>query len=456
MTNLEKRAVFLISSIISLRMFGLFMAIPVFALFAAEMQDAEPFLIGLAMGSYGLTQALLQLPFGSLSDRLGRKPVIFFGLGLFTIGSLFAASAHSIYLLIFARALQGAGAVGATLLAMLSDLTSDEHRTTSMAIAGITIGLSFSLAMLAGPFLTAYMSVRGLFLIAGILGIAAIFILLRWVPDVTKPSWNREAQPELASFRQLFLQPTLWRLNYGIFILHAVFTASFMVIPIGLEKFAQTTLHHQWSIYVPALLPAFIISFAMIGYTEKRQNTKFYYLLNIFFMMIAEIMLLFLPQQIFSPTLLLAVFFTGFTTLEAFLPSLVSRAAPAAKKGSAMGLYSCAQFLGIFVGGMFGGLINAKFNHLGVYVFCLTLLLTWFLLSLHLIVPERLLNEALPVREVDWSKVADQLNNIPGIMEIVFIAEENTAYLKLKKAVLNHPDFLALRQELRKLATQSL
>lgn len=254
MTSSEKRAVISISSIMSLRMIGLFMVLPVFSLYAIKLPGATPARIGLAMGIYGLSQAIFQIPFGSLSDRFGRKPIITLGLLIFVIGSLIAALAQSMNMLIIGRALQGVGAVGSTLLAMMADLTREDQRTTSMALAGMTIGLSFAMAMLLGPLLTQWVSVNQLFLFAMCFGLFAIYILYAHTPTPDTLKWHRDTEPELSVFLKLLIAPQLAILNSGIFILHAIFTASFIVIPINLDHFLGLPAKHQWVLYLPSLL----------------------------------------------------------------------------------------------------------------------------------------------------------------------------------------------------------
>lgn len=348
-TSTERRAIASLSSIMGLRMIGLFMVLPIFSIYAQQLSHATPTLIGLAMGIYGLSQALFQIPFGALSDRYGRKPIILMGLIIFIIGSLIAGMAHSIILMIIGRALQGVGAVGSTILAMMADLTREENRTKSMAIAGMTIGFSFSLAMLIGPLLTEWMSVSSLFFLAAGLGIIAIAILYIFVPTPNVVRWHRDAEPELHSFIKLLVAPELAKLNVGIFILHAIFTASFIVIPISLINNTGLTAHNQWHLYLPTLFIAFVLTLICIGMAERKQQIKPFFLLGISILVIAETLLWLAPAHTGFIVIGICAFFTGFSLLEAFLPSLISRTAPADRKGSALGIYSCSQFLGIFV-----------------------------------------------------------------------------------------------------------
>lgn len=450
LTPTERRAIFSLSSIMALRMIGLFMVIPVFALYAGHLPGSTPARIGLAVGIYGLFQALFQIPFGALSDKFGRKPMIVVGLILFIVGSILAGIAHSMTLMIIGRSLQGMGAVGSTILAMMADLTREEQSTKSMAIAGITIGFSFAIAFLIGPILTQWMPVSDLFYLAALFGIGAIVLLIIMVPSPITSTWHRDTEPELKSFLKLLVAPELVSLNIGIFVLHALFTASFVVIPISLHHFANLAANQQWTLYLPTLIAAFVISLFCIGMAERKQQIKPYFIGGIAALLISEILLWLTPANISFTTVALALFFGGFSLLEAFLPSLISRTAPAARKGSAMGIYSCAQFFGIFVGGAAGGALYGKFNFTGTYLFCLALGMIWLALAVRMRAPRFLTTQmwrVLPSQRHDWQTVASKLQLIPGMVEVTFIAEDGVAYLKMERATAKSADFLRLREQ---------
>ncbi len=378
MTSSELRAVLSLSSIMSLRMIGLFMVLPMFSLYASQLVGATPTLIGLAMGIYGLAQALLQIPFGALSDRVGRKPIILMGLLIFTLGSVLCAMAHSIELMMIGRALQGAGAVGGTILAMMADLTREEQRTKSMAIAGMTIGASFMIALLVGPILAGWFAVSGLFYLAAGMGLVTIALLYLVVPNPGETHWHADTEPELRSFLKLLFMPELAKLNSGIFILHAIFTASFVVIPISLHRYAGLAADQQWHLYAPALLIAFVASLACIGMAERKKQVRRYFIGGIVVIACAQVLFwIASSRSTFLAVTAVTIFLTGFSLLEAFLPSLISRTAPRERKGSAMGIYSCSQFFGIFVGGALGGWLYGLLGFSGVYLFCLILSLCW-------------------------------------------------------------------------------
>ncbi len=452
MTTTERRAIISLSSIMSLRMIGLFMVLPVFSIYAAELSGATPTRIGLALGIYGLSQALFQIPFGVLSDRFGRKPIIFIGLILFALGSLLASFADSIFMMIIGRCLQGMGAIGSTIMAFMADFTRENQRTKAMAIAGITIGGSFSLAMLAGSALTHWLAVSQIFLLAACFGATGIFLLFYAVPSSATLSWHRDTEPEFKSFIRLLISPELAKLNIGIFILHAIFTASFIVIPISLQQFAQLESSQQWKLYLPALLIAFIISLFCIGMAERKQQVKPFFLMGILIIAISECLLWSIKTNLAFAFAGIGLFLTGFSLLEAFLPSLISRTAPASRKGSALGIYSSSQFLGIFVGGLVGGWLFGHSGFSGVYLFCITLALFWFALAVFMQPPRTLVTQMWrisPSMQSSFDKLSQHLHAIEGMVEVNMVSEDGMAYLKMERKTLQHPDFIRLREELQ-------
>lgn len=377
MTPTERTAVFSLSTIMALRMLGLFMVLPLFSLYASHLADATPFLIGLAMGIYGLTQALLQIPFGALSDHFGRKKIITLGFCIFAVGSAIAAMSHGIWGLLIGRALQGAGAIGSTLIALIADLTQPTQRTKAMAITGITIGMSFSLAMVIGPILAAWIQIQGVFWLAVLFSLIAILILYSIVPTPATIVQPIETESKWRQWLTLLKDPALSQLNISIFLLHLIFTASFVVIPISLFKDLALSSHQQWWLYLPALIIAFLICMTCIRIAEKKQKIKYFYIAAIITFIIAESILSLYANNLLLSAFSLLLFFSAFTLLEAFLPSLVSRTAPAHRKGTALGIYSCSQFLGIFIGGTVGGWLYGLFNTSAVYLFCAILATLW-------------------------------------------------------------------------------
>ncbi|HVE44530.1 MAG TPA: MFS transporter [Gammaproteobacteria bacterium] len=388
MTRLERRAVISLSTIMSLRMIGLFMVIPIFSLYAQQLRGATPTLIGLAIGIYGLSQAVLQIPCGALSDRFGRKSVVCVGLLLFALGSLTASCADSISVMIVGRTLQGMGAVGSTLLAMMADFTREEQRTKSMAIAGICIGFSFSIAMIIGPFLLQWLPINTLFLVAMTFGLLNIVLLYWAVPSTKEIAWQPTTESLLKALPTLLRMPALARLNAGIFLLHAIFTAIFVVLPISLDHQFGFSAHHQWMIYLPALLIAMVASLGCIGIAERKKQTRSFFVGGVFTLCVAECFLWLAHTNLSVCIIGTCLFFTAFSLLEAFLPSLVSRTAPKNLKGSALGIYSCSQFSGIFVGGVLGGWLYGRFSYTGVYLLCIIFTLAWLKIALRMQFPQ--------------------------------------------------------------------
>jgi MFS family permease len=379
MTPFERRAATSLACVMSLRMLGLFMILPIFSLYAEKLTGATPFLIGIALGIYGLTQGIFQIPFGYLSDTLGRKKIITLGLLIFAIGSVIAATSHTITGMIVGRALQGMGAVGSTIIALIADLTREEQRSKAMAIAGMTIGMSFSLAMILGPLAANWINI---FWLAAGLSFLGIVLLFTWVPVSITPSWHADAEPEIKQFSTLLKDPDLLRLNLGIFLLHTILTASFLILPISLEKLAGLQGNKQWLLYLPILFSAFLFSIPCIVLAEKKKLLKQFFVGAIIVLGGSELFLWFYSNSLLLSALGLLLFFTAFSVLEAFLPSLVSKTAPRAQKGTALGIYSCSQFLGIFIGGSFSGWLYGAFGLTDVYLFCLVLTLVWLLIAL--------------------------------------------------------------------------
>lgn len=452
MTATERRATISLSLIMGLRMIGLFMVLPVFSLYASTLSGATPLLIGVAMGIYGLAQAIFQISFGILSDRAGRKPAILTGLVIFAAGSIIAGMSHSIEMMILGRTLQGVGAIGSTTLALLADLTREDQRTKSMMVAGITIGFSFSLAMLIGPVLTKWLSVGGLFNIAAGMAALAAVVLYMYVPTPVTLRWHRDTEPELKSFMRLLFVPELARLNVGIFILHAMFTASFVVIPITMHHYSGLATNQQWEVYLPALFAALVISMICIGLAERQQQIKCYFLGGILTLAAAELILWAGAHNLTTITTGIALFFAGFSLLEAFLPSLISRTAPASCKGSAMGIYSCSQYSGIFVGGVLGGWLYSQYHFSGVYLFCVTLALFWFILAYSMRQPRYLVTQVIrlsPVLLPKWASLATELQQITGMVEVTLVAEDNLIYAKMERKTIHDPDFIRIKEHLQ-------
>ena len=379
MTALELRASFSLASIFALRMLGLFLILPVFAIEASKLPGGDdPALIGLTMGIYGLTQAMLQFLYGLASDRVGRKRVIVFGLLLFAAGSLLAAMAPTLVWLAVGRALQGAGAVSAAVTALLADQTRDEVRTKSMALVGASIGLMFALSLVAAPLLVAYTGLSGLFLLTGALALLGIAVVIWWVPPEPKQHKN---QPRGRLLEVLAL-PALLRLNFGVFILHAVQLAMWMAVPAMLVQAGLSRDHHWW-VYLPAVLGSFVVMGGTLFQLEKRGYLRAVFLISIGLTATVQLGLLLSVGSagIASMVGLLFVFFYGFNVLEASQPSMVSRMAPAHARGAAMGVYNTLQSLGFFAGGVMGGWLMKHGGAQLLFAVCAALMFLWLLVA---------------------------------------------------------------------------
>ncbi|MDA0679437.1 MAG: MFS transporter [Proteobacteria bacterium] len=375
----ERRAVGVVALIAIFRMFGLFALLPVLAIYAAALEGATPTLIGIAVGGYGLTQAALQIPFGALSDRIGRVPVIVFGLVLFAAGSVLAAQSDTIHGVIAGRLLQGAGAISATLTALLADATREEIRTRSMAIFGVAIGSSFLLALIIGPMIAAASSVRSLFWVAAGMAVVAGLLLGLLPKGIERP-----AQLPDRSVRQA-LRPDLLRLDLYIFVLHALLTASFVALPFLLRNELQLPLDSHWKIYIGALLVSLAGTVPLIA-ADERQGKSSTLAMAILLLVIGQLALAVAGSSAIVVFAALAVFFAGFNFLEAGLPARLSIRAAGEIRGAALGVFSSSQFLGAFAGGLIGGRFLAVGNPAAVFIVCAMLASIW--LAVHRMSPD--------------------------------------------------------------------
>jgi MFS family permease len=433
MTPIERRTVSTLALIYALRMFGLFMVLPVLAIFASDYKDATASLIGIAIGAYGLTQALLQLPFGVWSDRIGRKPVILIGLAVFTLGSALCAMADSIWMLILGRALQGAGAVASTLMALMTDLTKEENRTKAMASIGASIGLSFTLAMVVGPAMANWLGLSGLFLTTAVLSVAAMVLLLTFVPTPKQQIRSRDARAFFHQLGDVVQDRQILRLSFGIFVLHAVLVACFVALPVMLLQAGLPQLDH-WQVYLPVMLVAFVFMVPFIIVGEKQQKMKEILLLAVLILGVSLAWIALAEGSLWSLIAGLWLFFVAFNILEASLPSLVSKFAPAGFKGSAMGLYSSSQFFGAFVGGIAGGFLSEYTSLSGVFWGMLPLIGLWAMFVVTMDKPKHLTSYMVNLRELteqDDDHLESKLLSLAGVDEVVIMPQEKAAYLKV-------------------------
>jgi MFS family permease len=433
MNRLEFRAAGSLAAVFSVRLLGLFMIYPVFADYAGNLSGASPYLIGEALGIYGLTQGLLQIPFGLLSDRLGRKSMIVFGLILFGVGSAVAATSHTIGGVIVGRALQGAGAIGSVILAMVADLTAEENRTKAMAMVGITIGASFMIALVAGPIAAHFIGVKGIFWLMVALAGAGIAITQFAVPT-PKLSFHRDAETVPGLIVAVLRNRELLRLDLGIFALHAMLTASFLLVPGLLRATLGMSSNNDWMVYLPVLLVSIAVMVPAIVIAEKFRHMKAVFVCAVAALVVSQVMLA-LGAGDFKLLLAgLVVFFSAFNVMEASLPSLITKTAPPDAKGTAMGIYSSLQFLGIFAGGVVGGFVNQYAGSTGVFALTTALALVWLLAAATMAQPSYLTTRVVPTGNVapgDAERLAGRLRKLPGVVEAVVIAEEKLAYLKV-------------------------
>ncbi len=433
MTAMEKRATFSLASIFALRMLGLFMLLPVLSLFAEGLPDATPMLTGLAISIYGLTQALLQIPFGLLSDRFGRKKIIVIGLILFASGSVVAALSTSIYGILIGRALQGGGAIAAAIMALVADLTQEVHRTKAMASIGASIGLSFGIAMTAGPLLAASIGIHGIFWLTAGLSSVAILIVLFVVPSPERLTTHCDAELIPSQFTRVIKSPDLLRLDYGIFVLHLVLTAIFVVLPLQLRDNGILPDQH-WLVYLPLLLTSMAAIIPFVIMAEKKRKMKPVFLAAIGCLVAGSLGMSVTLEHNVLLLIFLWLFFAGFNLLEATLPSLVSKTAPADLKGTAMGAYSSSQFLGAFLGGVCAGGLYGEWGMSAVFAFSAFISFTWLLIASRMRPPRYLSNLLLSLDNVtprQENQFTEKLLALDGIKEVKLHFEENTAYLKV-------------------------
>ena len=433
MTSSEKRATWSLASIYALRMLGLFMILPVLSLFAEQLEGSTSALIGLAMGIYGLPQVLLQIPFGLLSDRYGRKKIIIIGLVLFLIGSVIAALSTTIYGVLVGRAFQGAGAVSAVIMALVADLTQEVHRTKAMAIIGISIGASFGVGIIAGPVISGFGGVQSVFGVTAVLTLLAILTIIYIVPDPHQSKLHRDAEFVPKESMQVLKNPDLLRLNYGIFTLHMILMAIFVVVPTLMRKAGLIT-GHEWQVYLPVFVISMAFAVPFVILAEKKRKMKQVFMGAIAVLMIAELGLSVVHQNLVGIIGFLWLFFCGFNLLEATLPSLISKTAPADLKGTAMGAYSSSQFLGLFLGGLVGGWFNGKFGVTAVFLFCAAAAFSWLLVSFWMKPPRYVANLLIALEklsEQDANTFVAEMLKINGVEEITLHYEEALVYLKV-------------------------
>ena len=436
MSAVELRASIGLAAIFGLRMLGMFAILPVFAIYAERLPGGNDLtLVGIAIGAYGFTQAILQIPFGWWSDRYGRRPVIYTGLAIFAVGSFIAALGHHIYVVILGRILQGSGAISAAVMALAADLTREEHRTKAMAMIGSTVGATFAVSLIAGPALDRAIGVPGIFVMTGVLALAAIGVAYAVVPATQgEPATGREQ--DVVRFGVVLADPQLLRLNYGVFALHAALMALFIAVPFSLRE-AGLEVGEHWIVYLVAVLGSFVLMLPVLLSARQASQVRRALIASVGVLLAAHLAMPWLMGSAWWIGLFLLVFFTPFNILEAALPSLVSRVAPAQAKGTAIGVFSSVQFFGIFLGAVLGGTLYGRFGVVGVVIHNVALLVIWLVLAYGMKVPATLSARVYTLSAAARAQadtLALRLRSVPGVHEARVVASEGRAYLKVDSA----------------------
>ena len=436
MTRSELRSTIALAVVLVARLLGLFMIYPVFTGYASHLLGATPATIGIALGAYGLTQGLLQIPYGLVSDRVGRKPTIAVGLLLFTLGSVVAALSHSIQGAIVGRTLQGTGAIGSVVLATIADNTREEMRTRAMAFVGMTIGLSFTVAIVLGPVFAGAIGVPGIYWLTAalaLLGIAITFVAVPGQANVRYHSGTWSGSP----LRDVIGNGQLLRLDLSIFILHLILTANFLTIPLVLLHALHIPVGRDWIVYLAVLAISIVLMVPAIFIAEKRGNAKDTFLATIVLIVLSQVGLLFWSFDPIVVLVTLVALFTGFNIMEALLPSLITKVAPANAKGTAAGVFSSAQFVGIFAGGALGGLANAVSGTTGVFALTLIAALIWFATATTLRLAGHSSSLLMRIGRSRTSEIADptgrRLQSASGAADAVVDADQAITDTKVDK-----------------------
>jgi len=417
-------------------MLGLFMVLPVMSLYFEGYHQSSAFMLGLALGIYGLTQAIFQIPLGLLSDKIGRRPVIFGGLLLFILGSVVAAYADSAVGVIIGRALQGMGAIASTLMALVTDLTAEQNRTKAMATIGGSIGISFALAMVLGPIVASSFGMEGIFWLTALLGLVGAIILVNAIPKTFSMRKNRETNTDLQRLGYLLREPSLMRLNLGIFFLHLTLMAAFVVIPTVLVQQLGIKPDQLWWVYLCLLGGGFIAMLPAMIFAERRNAQKKIFVLAVGLMTIAMFVLGNVQSAAITVSMLF-VYFAAFNLLEASLPSWLSKVCPVGNRGTAMGIYSTCQFLGTFIGGILGGFALANVGIDGLFWLLALMLLFWCFVAATMASPKPLQTLILQVGETKASDFVKSISNIDGVEDILLIEGEDLAYVKVDKTLID-------------------
>lgn len=441
MSKIELQASWGLGCVFFLRMLGIFMVLPVLTTYGINLKHSSETLIGLAIGIYGLMQAIFQIPYGLMSDKIGRKPLIIFGLVLFIIGSIIAASTESIWGIIIGRALQGCGSIASPIMALLSDLTKEQNRTKAMVFIGINFGVSFTIAMLIGPIITDIFGIKGLFWIMSLLAVFCILIIIFIVPSTKYHVFNRESGVLKSKISQIFLNKKLTKINIGILFLHTFLMFTFITLPEKL-KLLNFPINQNWKIYFFTMIISFLFAVPVIFYAEVKRRIKSVLISSIALIIISEFILFTINNHIWMLILAVQLFFFCFNLLEAILPSLISKETPAGYKGTAMGIYSTSQFIGIAVGGGVGGWLNEHFQSSVPFLVSAFLAIIWFFISLSMKEPSYLSSIRIVLDKNELCFINNQLliqklKNNPGVYDVLVVPEEKSLYIKIDTKITN-------------------
>nr|WP_298380556.1 MFS transporter [uncultured Halomonas sp.] len=436
----ERRAIVGLASLYSTRMLGLFMVLPVLALYADDLAGATPLLVGLALGIYGLTQAVLQIPFGLLSDRIGRKGVIAGGLVLFALGSIVAAEATTIGGVIAGRCMQGSGAVAGAIMALLADQTREEIRTAAMATIGLSIGVAFAVAMVLGPLIAASFGLAGVFWFTAGLALLSLIVLWRLVPAAPRRARHKDVGLDRSQLRDTLTRSDLLRLDFSIFALHLILMAAFVAVPFRLVDVGIEPAQQGW-VYLGVMALAFVGMVPLVIIAEKYRRMRVIFIGAVASMVLVLLLLGEASHQRWMLIVLLWAFFVAFNLMEATLPSMISKLAPAGAKGTAMGVYSTSQFLGAFLGGVLGGALSQHFGYDAVFLGAAGFALVWLAIIWKMQAPRHLSSEVVALDSTHQGDALDTLMarfaGVAGVEDVLVVPEERVAYLKVDRQCLD-------------------
>ena len=430
----EWQAGIALASVYVLRMLGLFMVIPVIAVAAVSYPDYSPLWVGLAIGGYGLTQAIFQIPMGLLSDKWGRKPVIYLGLSLFAIGSLIAGLADSMYLLTIGRIVQGSGAIAGAIMALASDVTRETQRTKVMALIGISIGFSFYIALLLGPLIASHLGMQGIFLITAVFSVLCLPLVRFGINNVDVNEPSGDSLPKAGQLSSLFRHHFLSRLNWSVLVVHLLITCFFVQVPLMLVNI-DVPLNEHWLVYTVVLFASVIGLVVLIKLVDKLPISASFRI-ALLFMASGFVILLLHGNSWASIAIAGVLFFTGFNFLEAKMPAMVSSISPAGSKGGAMGIYASHQFFGAFLGGLLSGLLNSYFSAEYTFIMCLVVIFLLSLIAKGLTSTERIKRVTLRLEKshIENKNLVDlrkKISSLSGVKEVVADPSENAMYLKV-------------------------